>query len=245
LKAKWVVYSVLLGIFCTVVVSCLLAFRRPVSPFSITVPTEYQQGLASKHLPAWDLTRWKVFGAERTIGQRFPLKPIAHEDEGIFRYPNQMTRPDLVPVWGESATKESLDYQFVLDDGRGWPFLALRSAILFEKGEDYNRFYRRTPISQIGAKVIGGIRVSLSRPNRFSAGLWDIIILPYRPIAIGFLLDVAFYSLIWLMIIAGYKNIRYMAHHHKGRCIMCGFDLRGSNSGCCPECGWGYEMSQP
>ena len=61
--------------------------------------------------------------------------------------------------------------------------------------------------------------------------------LPLALIWSGFLADVAIYSLVWfgllMLIIAGRRALR----SREGCCVNCGYDLRGTPHGKCPECG--------
>lgn len=61
-------------------------------------------------------------------------------------------------------------------------------------------------------------------------------ILPLRPLPSGLLLNTIFYSaMIWLVAIVPFK-LRRFVRHRSGRCINCGYDLRGTAHDICPEC---------
>ena len=63
--------------------------------------------------------------------------------------------------------------------------------------------------------------------------------LPLRPIFPGYLIDTLFYSAIWLALFVGPGAARRTIRRRRGRCPMCGYDLRGDLESGCPECGWG------
>ena len=65
--------------------------------------------------------------------------------------------------------------------------------------------------------------------------------LPLRPIWPGFLINTLFYAtILWLLAFGPFAARRFI-RNKQGRCIKCGYDLRGSSGGGCPECGWGRE----
>jgi len=79
--------------------------------------------------------------------------------------------------------------------------------------------------------------------------------LPLRPILPGFLVNTLFYAATWFCIFFGVAALRRAIRRGRGRCVKCGYDLRGqrtsdeaterrSDGGVrigCPECGWGRE----
>ncbi|MHC4129117.1 MAG: hypothetical protein ACYSWT_01300 [Planctomycetota bacterium] len=62
--------------------------------------------------------------------------------------------------------------------------------------------------------------------------------LPLRPLWWGLILDVAAWAaLLWLVTLGPFE-LRRIARQARGRCLHCGYDLRGDGRGGCPECGW-------
>ncbi len=63
------------------------------------------------------------------------------------------------------------------------------------------------------------------------------IILPLRPLWPGLVVNSAFYGLLlWLLSLVP-SIIRRGLRRRRGRCVKCGYDLRGNPAGGCPECG--------
>lgn len=63
--------------------------------------------------------------------------------------------------------------------------------------------------------------------------------LPLKPLWFGFMINLVFYALVlWLITLAA-LTVRRLIRNRRGRCIKCGYDLRGDISQGCPECGWG------
>ena len=67
--------------------------------------------------------------------------------------------------------------------------------------------------------------------------------LPYRDLAVtpiwpGFAINTASYAAILWLITLGPLTARRIIRRKQGRCIKCGYDLRGEFASGCPECGW-------
>ncbi len=65
--------------------------------------------------------------------------------------------------------------------------------------------------------------------------------IPLRPIFPGFAINTVVYAVILWMLWSSPFKVRRMIRNKRGRCIKCGYDLRGTSEGGCPECGWGRE----
>ncbi len=66
--------------------------------------------------------------------------------------------------------------------------------------------------------------------------------LPLRPLWWGFLLDSILYSgVAWLctLSLTAPRVLRAWRRKRHGRCVACGYDLRGATTAICPECGHG------
>ena len=65
--------------------------------------------------------------------------------------------------------------------------------------------------------------------------------LPIKPIWSGFAINTIFYAAILWLLSLGPSATRRLIRRKRGRCIKCGYDLRGDLTGGCPECGWRRE----
>ena len=65
--------------------------------------------------------------------------------------------------------------------------------------------------------------------------------LPLRPLWRGFAINTVFYGvLLWMLWLSPFAA-RRLIRRKRGHCIKCGYDLRGTSGGVCPECGWRRE----
>ena len=62
-------------------------------------------------------------------------------------------------------------------------------------------------------------------------------VLPYEPIWPGFAINTVFYALGGWLLFAGPFVVRRWRRIRRGLCPKCAYDLRGSDSPACPECG--------
>lgn len=62
--------------------------------------------------------------------------------------------------------------------------------------------------------------------------------LPLYPIFPGFLINTLVYSGVWIVIFFSIAALVRPDNRRRGRCPMCGYDLRGAFDSGCSECGW-------
>ncbi len=66
---------------------------------------------------------------------------------------------------------------------------------------------------------------------------WDLRLLPLHPLWPGFAANTIFYAaMLWLLTLGPF-TARRMIRRKRGRCIKCGYDLRGAEHEVCLECG--------
>jgi len=123
------------------------------------------------------------------------------------------TRADV--PWWSSSIAGSQDYVSRYQFAAGWPFAACRS---------YGHWY-----FQEGNQI--SLAVKLRRTN-------GTIVLPYGPIWPGLLANTAIYGSAWWALLFGPGMFIRWRRRRAGRCVKCGYDLRGLSPGSeCPECG--------
>lgn len=78
----------------------------------------------------------------------------------------------------------------------------------------------------------GLIALAPTNPGR------DAVVLPLRPLWPGFALNTCFYAFLAWSLIRAPRTLRRWRRRRAGRCIACGYDLKGlAEDAPCPECG--------
>ena len=125
----------------------------------------------------------------------------------------------------------------VVDDSRGWPMLSLACRIhtMSDTADCY------------AVNVEGGIGIANIRdpatitPARGvlprEPDFYYAIVLPCRPIWSGVIINTLIYAAVLWLLLRGLPAVRRAARAFNGRCIHCGYDLRGCGGAVCPECG--------
>ena len=125
----------------------------------------------------------------------------------------------------------ALIWPFAIRTRAGWPLRSVMGSKWFpsrmRSGSDQapTRYIRAFPIE---------VEVTLSPPglNQSSVEL----AVPTSPIWPGFAINTIFYAAILWLPFAPFQLRRYV-RVKGGRCIKCGYDLRGTEHEACPECG--------
>jgi hypothetical protein len=118
----------------------------------------------------------------------------------------------------------------------GWPWRALRckreaARIDLPRSGGYRCF----PAARVPATT-GGIELPVADPYGWRP-------LPFQPIWWGLFGNVLLHALAWWMLLASPAVFRRLRRKEGGQCPQCAYDLRGSTSVGCPECGWGREAA--
>ncbi len=86
--------------------------------------------------------------------------------------------------------------------------------------------------------IRGGIGIWHPHNAEFKTSRGYGVTLPYRPIWPGLLANTAIFAAPWALLFIGIPLLRRVTRRRRGRCVRCGYDLRGMPSGApCPECG--------
>lgn len=97
-----------------------------------------------------------------------------------------------------------------------------------------NRMWRLLESAHTGAGLRLGLDVS-EVTGAASKGSFRAI--PLTLLWPGFAIDTAFYGAAWFGVFFAPGVIRQFARRRRGGCVGCGYDLRATESGVCPECG--------
>ncbi len=193
----------------------------------------------------WRLSRRDAFGTHRLLAMA--RRTVPSPQKAPFPI---VSRDELTPWW--SSARQAMDDQVrtvrkeearrqaegdtttvrptvFYDDARGWPLAALWcrwDAGLVPGGPED------------GKLLHGGIELEPVKPQRQGTrNADDQRALPLRPIWRGLAVDSLLYALIWFILVGGVGFVRREIRRVQGRCIKCGYDLRGAEHEVCPECG--------
>ena len=173
---------------------------------------------------SWLVHRHDAFGATSYLSERARDVPKMMDIWGDAQ------PDDLTPGWApfaEDLPRFARSANWLVDS-RGWPMRSMWS-------QPHSAFLREGEWEIIPAR--GGIRSALSP--------WTALgiprVRPLTPIWPGFAVNTIFYGLILWLLLPGRFVLRRIIRRKRGRCIACGYDLRGDLDHGCPECGWNRE----
>ena len=228
--ARRLLVCLLLGFVTTVAVAWACAAW--VDPFTTIQPSPRRSGGAIRGpgYQQWMVGAMDAFGARRIRSQWDVGHPkVAQLDRVgiVFFGPPEPLIPGWAPFLVPPPDGPSLSTHTRVADARGWPFLAMWSGLSYDGN------------LQPPTKIPTIMRGLVLNPDAMSGPSPDTTVrmLPLAPIWSGFLADIAFYSLIWLVLLMLTVASRRALRSRQGCCVICGYDLRGTPHGKCPECG--------
>ncbi len=189
---------------------------------------------------------WLGLGAGRICTQRsrtLTERVDSTDWREVFDPNRREPLPDMIEGIGRNHT--------VMLCGYGWPSIshvAVREHIvIFDRAEE--GFMNSPPTAQPGTAIRDGVRFNgwdgwwppSWGPASWHEFGWDTLV-PIRPLWLGFMINTVFYGvgfwLLWFGLFRGPGMIRRGVRRRRGRCVKCGYDLRGNAAGsACPECG--------
>ena len=233
--ARLLIVCVSLGVLTAIAVAWACAAW--VDPYTTVQPSPRTSGGATngRHYTIWVVGRHAAFGSARTDSNWSDPSDTRTGLRGpFFGLPEPLIpkwAPFLVPHADTPAGPEHVR----VTDARGWPFLAMWSGLSYD-GDI--QLLANVPTIMHGL-VVNPSAMSGPSPNT------TVRMLPLALIWGGFLADVAVYSLGWFalfaLVIAGRRALR----SQRGCCVHCGYDLRGTPYGKCPECGLAIRQPPP
>lgn len=164
--------------------------------------------------PAWKATAVAGLGIQRwhiTRQEPYSLPQGA---------PERLEAPD----WLRLPNGESRTYLSTMEVlGAGWPAICLRTDARF----DIMNFSPTAKRWNEGYEIERG---STFQP-------FTSMVLPLSPIWAGLLINTGVFSAAWFSLFLAVSLGRTYMRRRRGRCVRCGYDLRGSAGPRCPECG--------
>jgi hypothetical protein len=206
----------------TVGVAWAMAWRVPAFPAAGSISLQglarydgsalrYDVGIRTPGSTVVQISSWRGSDVNIPAGAIFSTFP-----EGLPRW-SMVDR--FTGDWRDD-TSAALERMRVIEIGTGWPFRTMVSRLI----EDVPGF---------SGRVVQGIAVP--RKGALLPGAPPIV-LPLRPIPAGFAASVLLIaSPILIVTVIGAVRLRHRLR--SGRCVSCGYDLRGGGGAACPECG--------
>jgi len=131
-------------------------------------------------------------------------------------------------VYATDEQPGTVDVWLMAECRSGWPLYGLESAGMRHRGDNIDTVLRKAAWNS-------------SRPYPINGGNeYDWLAreqLPLLPIWPGFAINTIFYAAILWMLCLGFGAVRRRRRLKRGLCVKCAYDLRGTSSGVCPECG--------
>ena len=145
-----------------------------------------------------------------------------------------LSADDVVAGWLPLVIAERRGADTIIMDARGWPTLSMFSVAI----EDTARVagpYWRTVYEYRGAMVAS------EWPSVRAPQFLTIRPVPLSPLWPGFAINTIFYAAVLWVVWLTPGFVRRRIRHFRGRCIHCGYDLRGhvmrdAGQIICPEC---------
>lgn len=155
---------------------------------------------------------------------------VTQPEPPVHRLPIDHTRWSRL---GDHVNFDNQSGRFVDEEGAfGWPMLAMWCSYNTKTWvikDDGTRAWQPARSESL-------LQPSASLQRLLPTGSGDRP-LPLRPIVTGFAGDTALYSFAWWFALFVAKKTRRWRRRAKGQCEHCVYDLRGTSSDRCPECG--------
>ena len=229
LRLRAFTFPLLMGFLTTIALSWNLALWRPVPrrmTFCWTNGASNQQPVTESDRTVYEQTN--EFGSLRRMSSPDPKG-------------NWFFAPRPVQTWSILEQKPVNPNQLIIEDIHGWPRLALRATFTgktIKPGQGWKDSSWKDQHLHTGIRI----RPHLSNSYRFTPFDASLAV-PLEPIYRNFIIDILFWSLIWLIIphlLFIYPEYKYLRRRYRVRhnhCVICAYDLRGHSHKQCPECG--------
>ena len=226
-SARWLIVCLLLGVVTTIAVAWACAAW--VDPYTTAQPSPRRSGGTAngRYYTLWIVGEHSAVGTVRTRSTWDDQSGVPVKVRGPFFGPPEPLIPKWAPFLVPSADIPAGPQHVRVADARGWPFLAMWSALSYDGNLQ--------PPTKIPT-IMHGLVLNPNALSGPSPGT-TVRMLPLAIIWRGFLVDTALYSLVWVVLLTLIVAVRRRLRSRQGCCVICGYDLRGTPHGQCPECG--------
>ncbi len=201
---------------------CWIFATRPMSPTTLrNGPYKFGYSDLGKGV-TWTTLTYNSFGRVRLHSS------WSYNASPRVNVPYWPPANELVPDWAkeiDNIQPSEINRGNIYAEATGWPFLAMLAH--YELGDSIKDASGKSYLPNLNRNGIVISETYGIAPQ----------ILPLQPIWPGFAINTIFYSAILWTLTLGPFTARRMIRRKRGRCIKCGYDLRGTSGGGCPECG--------
>ncbi|MCL4197412.1 MAG: hypothetical protein KJZ69_07945 [Phycisphaerales bacterium] len=152
----------------------------------------------------------------------------------LFDQTEQSSLPIDIKLAPDYGTRSDCTGNLLITKRFGWPSRSL----LLDEICAYSQV--DTP-RMFDAAANGGTRVGFSTRRWLSRGDYWNGTLPIHILPVGFIVNTVVYAAVgWSLPFLSLTALKVLRTHRRsrlGRCIACGYDLRGADHKVCPECG--------
>jgi len=235
----------LFGVFCTVISTWVMAYFIKVPMFNdgVALEIQTQSGI-------WSVYSYNSVGSHRVVGanEHSRRTDLSGTTEGESK-----VKSDTLSAYSYMYRDDSDQYNIILDDAKGWPFLAMRSHIVIRLQSDNSNSRLHSNLAKengsyftlCGALLfehdISSMSIAqwVSQFNNDPYFPYLLRLYPYYIVPSGFILNTLFYGCIagiWQFFVSVLnKSICSKCN----RCPKCWYNLYDlTNKGVCPDCGW-------
>lgn len=228
-----VAIALCLGMVTSIAVAWTIAASRPVPMYPRTLGRAFVQWDRP-----WHLAEVRAFGAVDIWWSDLWLSyPTAESTQklvddqrtaiaGLVQKRDWFTVRNTPPTWGtfDQADPPKEPNMIGSDTAFGWPALCL--------------WYQIGGTSVANTLTNEDLRFGWLAHGSLSSRGRDFIALPYNPLWPGLILNTLVYAAIWMVLLIAPSALRRSHRRRCGRCIRCGYDLKGNLDSGCSECGW-------
>ncbi len=224
----------------------------PNQQYGVAIVEPHLVNLYERRSPTTRVREWIVTQLDERIVPDAPTWRETLADEGpdavlerVRAYNGQSTEPALDRFAQAFASNRVagliIDEQAYIIRERlhGWPFASVAEI----RAETFRRLsggtFGSAPVRFDDTKTVSIPWLTGHDPvwNLARRGNPTTIQFPYRPDWPGLAGNAAFYGLLWALPLIGFPIVRRRARMRRARCGSCNYDLCGTTSGVCPECG--------
>ncbi len=241
----------LFGVVWTYATTAVVVFLFPIPTFNsgaraVIHRAEFDSSRPFLRLRVWQLAYGSYFQIHRTnplnarsLTWYYDVDSLTESQKQALMENPKLEDASFIPRWSRlrrdwparlAESRELLENGGVWNELRmGWPLACLRGGYTVA---DYRK--QDTVRDNHGVIRIWRTVAFWGSARRFGKKLVSLPVIPDWPAFLG---SVLLYGALSFAGVSAWRSARGWRRRRRGRCVACGYDLRGNVSGTCPECG--------